>query len=83
MILRIDPPIPLITTKGKAYAHFLVDYAIDDDFFWVCFMDDSGECWTFRNKEVRARKNVTLGRENISPFYDPNDVAFVKGDIEI
>lgn len=29
---------------------------------WVCFLDDSGECWTFENPQVRIQWNITLGR---------------------
>lgn len=66
MLVRIDPALPLKTPKGNAYAHFLIDYGMEDDLFWVCFLDDSGECWTFRNKDVRAQKNITLGRLVVS-----------------
>ena len=80
--LRLDPPIPLKTVKGNALAHFLIDYSIEHDLFWVCFMDETGECWTFNNKDIRAQKNITLGRDYISPFYNPDDVklAFKEED---
>lgn len=61
-ILQLDPTIPLDTPKGTGYAVFLMDYGLEDDLFWVVFIDATGECWTFRNKEVRAQKNITLGR---------------------
>ena len=46
----------------KAQAHVVIDYGIDDDLRWVCFLDDSRECWTFRNQHVRAVDNTTEGR---------------------
>ena len=61
-IVRIDPPLPLITPKGKALAHFLIDYGIEHDLFWVCFQNETGECWTWNNKDIRADKNITVGR---------------------
>lgn len=76
MMQRIDPPIPLKTVKGNALAHFILDYGCEEDLFWVCFMDATGECWTFRNRDIRAYPNITMGRECVSPFYDPKDVAF-------
>lgn len=82
MIQRIDPPIPVRTPKGNALAHFLIDYGIESELFWVVFQDDTGECWTWNNKDVRAQKNITAGRENISPFYDPEDVAIRVSDPE-
>lgn len=74
MITRIDPAIPLISPKGPCLAHFLIDNGIETDILWVCFQDNTGECWTWSNKDIRAQKNVTAGREYISPFYDPDDV---------
>jgi len=46
----------------------------------ICFLDNSGECWTWSNTDIRAQKNVTAGRIHISPFYDPQDVAFKKDE---
>ena len=64
-MIRIDPPIPLLTPKGKALAHFLIDYGFEHDLYWVCFQEESGECWTWNNKDIRAQNNITAGRINI------------------
>jgi hypothetical protein len=61
-IVRIDPPIPLMTPKGRAVAHFLIDTGVENDLQWVCFQDETGECWTWENAHVRARVNKTIGR---------------------
>lgn len=66
------------TPKGPALAHALIDYGIEHDMSWVCFQDQTGECWTWKNPLVRAQKNITHGRENISPFYNPDDAALKK-----
>lgn len=76
MIIQLTPPLPLITPKGPALAHVLIDEGIEYHLKWVCFLDRSGECWTFSNPEIRAQKNLTHGRDYISPFYNPDDVAF-------
>lgn len=65
MIIRIEPPLPLQTPKGKAQAHFLIDYGFEHDLYWVCFQDDTGECWTWCNKDIRNQENITAGRKNI------------------
>lgn len=65
MITRIDPPLPLLTPKGKALAHFLIDYGYEHDLYWICFQNDTGECWTWSNKDIRAQDNITAGRINI------------------
>jgi hypothetical protein len=64
-LIRIDPPIPLLTPKGKALAHFLIDYGFEHDLYWVCFQEETGECWTWNNKDIRAQNNITAGRINI------------------
>jgi len=64
MITRIDPPLPIVTPKGKALAHFLIDYGIEHDLIWVCFQNDTGECWSWKNIDIRAAENITMGRTN-------------------
>jgi hypothetical protein len=61
MMLRLDPPLPVVTPRGKALAHVLIDYGAEHDLCWVCFQVD-GECWTWRNQDIRAETNVTFGR---------------------
>lgn len=61
MMLQLDPPLPLDTPKGSALAHVLIDYGPEADLIWVCFQDN-GECWSWQNNEVRAQRNITMGR---------------------
>jgi hypothetical protein len=65
-LTRIDPPLPLITPKGKALAHFILDYGFEHDLLWVCFQNDTGECWTWNNKQIRSDINITANRTKIS-----------------
>ena len=60
-MLQLDPPLPVTTPRGKALAHVLTDYGIEHDLMWTCFEAD-GECWTWRNQDIRAQTNVTFGR---------------------
>lgn len=62
-MLRLDPPIPVITPKGKAWAHVLIDYSQEHHLIFVCFQDDTGECWSWQNKDIRIQTNPTMGRE--------------------
>jgi len=66
MILQLNPAIPLETPKGKGFAHFILDYSQEHEMIWVVFIDSTGECWSFRNPEIRLQKNMTFGR-NINP----------------
>lgn len=65
-LIQLNPPIPLMTPKGTGLAHFLIDYSMETDLYWVVFIDETGECWTFNNKFIRASKNITLNRININ-----------------
>jgi len=67
-ILQLNPPIPLTTPKGEGLAHLLIDYGAEFDLLWVCFQGDTGECWTWANPDIRAPKNITFDRRNISPL---------------
>ena len=64
MITQLNPPIPLETPKGKGYAHLVIDYSQEHNLVWVVFIDNTGECWSFENKEVRLQRNITLGRNH-------------------
>jgi hypothetical protein len=61
MIHRLDPPIPLDTPRGEGWAYLVIDYSQDHDLHWVCFLKDSGECWTWRNPDIKLQKNITSG----------------------
>ncbi len=76
MIIQLNPPIPVTTPKGRGLAHFLIDSGVEHNLLWTVFIDSTGECWTYPNPMIRAQKNITMGRENITPFYDPDDVSF-------
>jgi hypothetical protein len=61
MMLQLNPTIPVMTPKGKGMAQALVDYGPEHDLIWIVFQDD-GECWSWRNQDIRAEKNITFGR---------------------
>ena len=46
----------------------MIDRSQEHDLEWVVFLDNTGECWTFRNKDIRIQKNYTLSRINVSEF---------------
>ena len=67
MILQLNPPIPIVTPHGKGLAHLVIDYGIEHDLIWVVFQDDDGQCWSWRNQDIRAQSNVTIGRTSEAP----------------
>ena len=60
MIIQLDPTIPLDTPNGPAKAHFLIDYGQEHHLLWVCFQNDTGECWTWPNTKVKLQKNISM-----------------------
>ena len=60
MMLQLSPPLPVQTPKGKAWAHVLIDYGPEADLLWMCFQDETGECWTWANKDIRLQENMSL-----------------------
>ena len=60
MILRLEPPIPLDTPRGKALAIIFQDYGYDHHNLWTCVIEETGEIWTFQNPMVRARADYTF-----------------------
>jgi len=70
MITQLNPPLPMETSKGGGWAHFLIDYGPESALLWVVFMDGDGACWTVPNAEVRMSFNWTIGRrktEDLAP----------------
>ena len=65
-MLQLNPPLPVVTPKGKALAHVLIDYGPEADLIWICFQD-TGEIWCWQNQEVRAGKNITFQRPKYVP----------------
>lgn len=56
----------LNTPKGLALAKFLIDRGPDSDLEWVVFQQETSECWTWLNSDVRIVKNITLKRTKSS-----------------
>jgi hypothetical protein len=62
VITQLSPPLPMETSKGGGWAHFVIDYGPEAALLWVVFMDADGACWTVPNSEVRMTFNWTMGR---------------------
>lgn len=71
MFLQLNPPIPLETPKGKAWAVALIDYGPQWDLQWITFIHGTGECWTFLNRDIRQEANMTFGIGKPTPIHEP------------
>ena len=61
MMMQLNPPIPVDTPRGPAYAHLVIDYSQEHYVLFVCFLCDSGECWVLPNRDVKLQTNVSMG----------------------
>jgi hypothetical protein len=68
MILQLNPPIPMSTPKGDGWAFFMIERSQEHHIEWVVFLDNSGQCWTFQNPEVRMQNNYTMNRKKDLSF---------------
>jgi len=66
MTIQLNPTIPLITPKGSALAIFVKEDGPEHHLIWTVIQDDTGEIWSFENPQVRATKNITYNRPNIT-----------------
>jgi hypothetical protein len=67
VLLQLDPLIPVLVRVGKdewakGMAHVLIDPGFEHHIYWIVFLDDSRECWTVENRNIRAQDNITAGR---------------------
>lgn len=65
-MLQLNPCIPVLTPKGAGMAWLVIDEGIEHNLLWTVALDETGEIWTFSNPEVRAQKNITVGRKNVT-----------------
>jgi hypothetical protein len=67
MMVQLNPVIPMISPRGKCMAHFVIDYGIEHHLFWITFDDATGECWTWRNPQIRIQQNITVRNQETTP----------------
>lgn len=61
-MLQLNPLVPVETPKGSGMAHFLINPGSEHHLEWVVFIDETGECWTFENPDIRLQHNMTAKR---------------------
>lgn len=69
-MLQLNPPIPVVTLKGKGLAQVIIDYGPEHDLMWVVFQDITGECWSWRSADIRA--NDSFPFERMKPVFKPD-----------
>jgi len=74
---RIDPPFHLWVPKFNDYglAHFMLDEGIEEDVYWMCFMQNTGEICSRRAH--RPIKTLKIALPNASVSRDTYGIAAV------
>jgi hypothetical protein len=65
MILPLNPPIPVETPEGRGQAIYLIEYGPEYDLYWITRLENSQECLTFNNRDIRAR--ISASAEIVAP----------------
>ena len=61
MLTELRQVLYLDTPRGPAIAFAVIDYGAQADLIWVCFILESGECWSYPNPVIKLAKNITMG----------------------
>lgn len=67
-ITQLSYPIHVNTPFGEAIAYFTHE-GDGDEIYWGVFQKTTGECWWWRNQEIRLRTSLSEGRPEISPIH--------------
>lgn len=74
MIIQLSPAISMTTPKGHGFANFMIDRGMDFDTEWIVFQD-TGEIWSWQNRDVRLEKNITYGRDSVGDKMKPRQMT--------
>ena len=67
-ITQINPPLPLLTPLGEAWAHFLWVQGLESNVHFGVFQSETGENWWWPNHQVRLCPNITMEHPSTSPI---------------
>lgn len=55
-------PLEVETPKGRGRVWLVTDYGTETEKLFAVVMNETGEIWEFTNRDIRATKNLTMGR---------------------
>tara|TARA_R110000868_G_scaffold276861_1_gene536644 strand:+ start:248 stop:448 length:201 start_codon:yes stop_codon:yes gene_type:complete len=55
--------IEVTTPKGDGVILYMIDYGHESNTIYTVIIDATGEFWQFTHKEIRAKSNITFGRD--------------------
>ena len=63
--MRIYEPknrLDVVTPNGDGVIFLVTDYGHETDTIYTIIINDTGELWQYRHKEIRVKSNITFGR---------------------
>ena len=63
MIFEPSNRIEVTTPKGDGIIWLVTDYGHESNTMYTVILDSTGEFWQFTHKEIRAKSNITFGRD--------------------
>jgi hypothetical protein len=62
MIHEFTNRVEVSTPKGDGILFFVIDYGHETDTIYTVIIDDTGEMWQLRHKDIIVKNNITFGR---------------------
>lgn len=62
MIYEPHNRVDVSTPKGEGFIWLVTDYGHETDTIYTVIINDTGELWQWRHKELIVKNNITFGR---------------------
>lgn len=62
MIYEPSNRVEVSTPKGDDIIWLVTDYGHETDTIYTVIIDDTGEMWQLRHKDIIVKNNITFGR---------------------
>lgn len=66
MIFEPSNRVEVKTPKGDGIIWLVTDYGHETDTLYTVIIDDTGEMWQWRHKDLIVKNNITFGRNGDS-----------------
>ena len=63
MIHEFTNRVEVTTPKGDGVILYMLDYGHESNTIYTVIIDSTGEFWQFTHREIRAKSNITFGRD--------------------
>lgn len=73
-ITQLPSTFHVITPLGEAICYFAHE-GDGDEIYWGVFQTATGECWWWKNNEIRLRSSISEGRSSTSPITITPEIA--------